>query len=301
MENTSENPAVAPEPVSDSVADPGPETIPAPAATHHPRVLWAVVASTMVSILSVCFLLKKLLEAVDWTEMAALLTVLFFIYMLILGRIWGKGAKKGLRLATGWGVNLILLSLIAVYLGSPKAALFAAAQVAMVASALHAYRGMKLGSPITLLTSGTLRGFGALIFVALTALPIPNLFADRVRRNELQAEAALEKIHQAQETYASQHSPKYAASLAELGPEPGAAFIDEHLAQGSSRGYRITLAARPAEKAEEEFSKAGYTLHARPLTYKKTGSESYFMDESGVICYTDEDRPATVNDPPVGG
>ena len=56
MENTSENPALAP--------DPAPETIPAPAATHHPRVLWAVVASTLASILSVCFLLKKLLEAV---------------------------------------------------------------------------------------------------------------------------------------------------------------------------------------------------------------------------------------------
>ncbi|MCZ6515280.1 MAG: hypothetical protein O6850_05405, partial [Acidobacteria bacterium] len=74
MENTSENPAVAPEPISDSVSDPGPETIPAPAATHHPRFLWAVVDSTMVSILSVCGVLKKLREAVDWTEMAALLT-----------------------------------------------------------------------------------------------------------------------------------------------------------------------------------------------------------------------------------
>ncbi len=292
MENTSENPALAP--------DPAPETIPAPATTHHPRVLWAVVASTLVSILSVCFLLKKLLEAVDWTEMAALLTVLFFIYLLILGRIWGKGAKKGLRLATGWGVNLILLSLIAVYLGSPLAALFAAAQVAMVASALHAYRTMKFGSPVTLLARGTLRGFGALIFVALTSLPIPNLSADRVRRNELQAVAALEKIHQAQETYASQHSQKYAASLAELGPEPGAAFIDEQLAQGSSRGYRITLAARPAEKTEEGFSQAGYTLQARPLPYRKTGSESYFTDESSVICYTDEDRPATSEDPEWG-
>ena len=291
MESTSENP--------NPVSDPTLEPIPAPAPPHGSRLTWAVMASTMVSIGSVCFLLMKLHEAVDWPEMAALLIVLFFIYLLILGRIGRKGAKKGLRLATGWGINLILVSLIAVYLGSPKAALFAAAQVAMVASALHLYHTMKLGSPVALAASGALRGFGALIFVALTSLPIPNLLADRVHRNQLQAVAALETIHQAQATYASQHSQKFAASLAELGPGGDTAIIDEQLAQGISRGYQITLAARPLN--EEENFQAGYALHARPLTYKKTGEKSYFMDESGVICSTDEDRPATADDPPVGG
>jgi len=42
-----------------------------------------------------------------------------------------------------------------------------------------------------------------------------------------------------------------------------------------------------------------FTVNARPLDYGSTGTRSFFSDESGVIRYTREDRPATVEDPPL--
>ncbi len=52
------------------------------------------------------------------------------------------------------------------------------------------------------------------------------------------------------------------------------------------------------------FSTSGdthtFTVNARPLTYGTTGTRSFFADKSLAIRYTREDRPATVEDPPVG-
>lgn len=44
-----------------------------------------------------------------------------------------------------------------------------------------------------------------------------------------------------------------------------------------------------------------YQITARPLEFGKSGSRNFFADESGVIRVTDEDRPATVNDPMLYG
>ena len=66
--------------------------------------------------------------------------------------------------------------------------------------------------------------------------------------------------------------------------------IDSVLVSGTKKGYA--------------FSTSGdadtFTASARPLTYGSTGTRSFFSDESGVIRYTREDRPATADDPPIG-
>ena len=67
------------------------------------------------------------------------------------------------------------------------------------------------------------------------------------------------------------------------------------------------LARKRLEAAVSFVSSLWYTawiraerpqLGGRPL---ETGSNSYFTDESGVIRWTSEDRPATAKDPPFGG
>ena len=61
---------------------------------------------------------------------------------------------------------------------------------------------------------------------------------------------------------------------------------------------------RSGTKDGYTFSTSGdadtFTVNARPLTYGSTGTRSFFSDETGVIRYTREDRPATVEDPPLG-
>jgi len=52
------------------------------------------------------------------------------------------------------------------------------------------------------------------------------------------------------------------------------------------------------------FSTSGdadtFTINATPMDYGSTGSRSFFSDETGVIRYTREDRPATARDKPLG-
>ena len=57
-----------------------------------------------------------------------------------------------------------------------------------------------------------------------------------------------------------------------------------------------------AERADKGCAVPGvksYTLTARPLVYYRTGTRSFFTDETGVIRMTAEDRAATADDPPL--
>lgn len=63
---------------------------------------------------------------------------------------------------------------------------------------------------------------------------------------------------------------------------------------GESRGYKYTYSPMLSDGRV-----TSYTLIARPEVYGKTGERSFFTDESGVIRYTKEDRPATPTDPKV--
>jgi len=68
-----------------------------------------------------------------------------------------------------------------------------------------------------------------------------------------------------------------------------AGHIDSVLGSGTKDGYA--------------FSTSGdantFTASASPLSFGSTGTRSFFTDESGVIRYTREDRPATVEDSPL--
>jgi hypothetical protein len=84
-------------------------------------------------------------------------------------------------------------------------------------------------------------------------------------------------------------------SLESMGPA-GSNCIDAHLASGARLGYtfRYTPGAAEASKPVTRF-----TVSARPLRYGRTGKRSFFSDESGIIRATEEQRPATADDPPV--
>jgi hypothetical protein len=58
-------------------------------------------------------------------------------------------------------------------------------------------------------------------------------------------------------------------------------------------GYRFEYSREYGEDA------AAYTITARPLDVGHTGVRSFFLDESGVVRATSEDREATVDDDPI--
>ena len=60
--------------------------------------------------------------------------------------------------------------------------------------------------------------------------------------------------------------------------------MDPCIRGGYTFGYKLT-------------SPTTYTVNARPIAWPYTGKRSFFMDQSGAVHATDENRPATAKDP----
>jgi hypothetical protein len=65
-------------------------------------------------------------------------------------------------------------------------------------------------------------------------------------------------------------------------------------ASGTCFGYRITYAAGPKFKGRIDT----YTVHADPVTPGETGTNHYFMDESGIV-RMDWQKEANSDSPPI--
>jgi len=69
-------------------------------------------------------------------------------------------------------------------------------------------------------------------------------------------------------------------------------LIDSVLGSGTKDGYIFTVST--------DAGNDSFAIYATPITYGGTGTRSFFTDETGVIRYTAEKRPATVDDTPLG-
>lgn len=126
------------------------------------------------------------------------------------------------------------------------------------------------------------------------------------RRSSPEAVAvrSLQVINTAEITYASTYGGSYSPALQALGAPPegqsphslAANLIDDFLARGRKNSYEFTYTPGTPDPSGNITR---YTLAARPLTYTRRSKRSYFSDESGVIRYTEEERGATAQDPPV--
>jgi prepilin-type N-terminal cleavage/methylation domain-containing protein len=116
------------------------------------------------------------------------------------------------------------------------------------------------------------------IIVLLAAIAIPNLLRARVNANEAAAVAALQTISSAAQSYRSAN-PAYPKTLDSLYSGITPPYIDSTLGGGEKQGYKFTL--------------DGYTntfsAEAWPVKYETTGVRSFYVDQSGVIRWTDAD------------
>ena len=79
----------------------------------------------------------------------------------------------------------------------------------------------------------------------------------------------------------------FAADLTAL---QAANLIDSVLGSGTMEAYSLSVSG----------SGIGFTVNARPLVYGKTGTRSFYSDESAVIRYTTADAAATSSDSGLG-
>ena len=91
-----------------------------------------------------------------------------------------------------------------------------------------------------------------------------------------------------QSTY-SDTTGSYAPDLEALSNE---GLIDSVLASGTQGGYTFSTSAGSDGRT--------FTVNARLVTRGERTSRSFYSDQTEVIRYTKEDRPATVDDKPLG-
>ena len=126
----------------------------------------------------------------------------------------------------------------------------------------------------------------------VAAIAIPNLLASRRAANEASAMASLRRIHSAEATYQSTRGAGKFGTLSELAAE---GLIDSKLASGTKNGYNFTV-----ELTTDEMNYPGFSVVGVPMTYRSTGTRSFFIDETGVIRAGDNSGgPSSKTDLPV--
>jgi len=225
-----------------------------------------------------------------------------FLWMLIrLMENTTTSQKRGLALAVALGpYPLIFSSFFAAesetYTWRARFTIYAVLHLLLVVSATKTYYSMtREASDRGMLSSRLVGGFFVFIFAAIL---IPHMMPpSRPARDESAAVAALRSINRAQSAYAEKHLEKgFASALPELGQGSGADVIDQDVSSGRKTHYTFAMTAGPAD-SEGRITK--YTVVARPEKFGKDGWRCFFIDESGIIRYTVEDRPPTVLDAPI--
>jgi hypothetical protein len=238
------------------------------------------------------------------------LPIFFPLWFPYIWAFWQSGPKadaerikKGIALALSWGVSLLFIScssIAAIWFYEEVdnqsvivSVVLAVVQIALIISAMKTYYSMKRES-----WDWSILGMRLWIAIPAIALVLASFqLGNEDAIYESVAVGSLRSIRIAQDEYAKAHPDKgFASSLAELGPRPGDELIDPVLSSGRKKSYIFTLnAADP----DQQGHIARYTITARPRRYTKTVRRSFFLDESGVIRYTGENRAPTSQDQPL--
>lgn len=137
-----------------------------------------------------------------------------------------------------------------------------------------------------------------LVCFFLAAVAIPSLEmptgSHRDARNEASAVGSLRMVHTAMKTYEQQHpnqpAPEKLSALGDAIPPELACPLPSCV----RNDYRFFYSPLPSDAAGLRFS-----LLARPEQYGKRGRRSFYVDQTGFIRWTGEDRACTDKDPPL--
>ncbi len=128
----------------------------------------------------------------------------------------------------------------------------------------------------------------ACLLALLFAIAAPNLLRHRMAQSEHSAPQMVRAIDLAVRAYVAEYGttpPALSSLKGRLTPAlscdaPACEFI----------GYRLRYTPSPGSPR--------YSISAQPTT-PRTGARSFYMDETGVLRYTKENRVATARDPPL--
>ena len=144
-----------------------------------------------------------------------------------------------------------------------------------------------------LAATGVVLGCMTLVGVFLYARS-DSVFDRYPRPAELSAISSVRNIVWAQFKYSETTGQgSYAPSLKELQNEGSFKYID---GSGTTGSYRFLITAGPTD---DQGKITTFRVVASPVEYGVTGWANFYSDDSGVLRYTVEDRPAWVKDSPL--
>jgi len=273
--------------------------------------LWTVRLAALMSILLLCFpSFSFLFHDLSPCEPRPLsiLPVMILPYLAILFCIglvrpsWRL--KRGLAVSIWWSTPFLVLPLVLLFfrgtqesfseavaassLGWKGAALLLGAQAGLLLGAIATYySGRRERGDWKILVPGLHVLVPVLVLLIVVGIALPPPF-DHPGPNEGSARSSVRSVVTAQITYsATTGKGSYAPDLDTLGE---ASLIDDLLASGIKDGYEFSTSSP---------TPLTITVLARPLEYGRTGCRGFFSDESNVIRWTREERPASQDDPPL--
>jgi hypothetical protein len=229
--------------------------------------------------------------------------------------LWRISLKKGLAWAvvTGgfWFGICVLVTVGDVLSGVSTGTIIwgslALSQGALAAAAIKTYYSMaREKSDRRILLNRVLLFVPYLVVLVLAAAQMPSVLQRLIwiRPGVASQVGCLRTINTVEETYRATYKKGYSPTLKALGPPPNgapvsataASLIDPVLASGQRAAYTFTYTPGPLNSVGEITT---YTLTAVPSDAGCTDWNRYFTDETGLIRATQENRPATAQDPPI--
>ncbi len=284
--------------------------VPAPA---NPRLRGVVTLASLVS--AGCIMAAasiRLSQSVEWFEGLAILFVFWLPYVFIPFRLRGEKVKSGLSLAIAMGCALFVPGVALIYhvhqwaeswwiQGTVLLALLI--QPILVAAAVRAYKSLPRERHDTrnLVVSGS---YGVLLFAMFWFTALFGNFPSPIGYNEAEAMESMRSAYMSADVYARDHEGAFPDAAATWGPdakEECRAYYEPRLASRQPEyGYVFDYHGEPSDKLVHGCRVAqSYTVTARPSVFGKSGRRSFFVDQTHVIRFTLENRPANVNDPPI--
>lgn len=245
----------------------------------------------------------------DWVESLAFLSILWLPYILIPFRLRGSRIKSGLTLAIAMGSALFVPGIVFLYYlhewersGWTQGILLLGLllQPILVAAALRAYRSLpsEAGDRRKAAVSYV---YGAFLFGLFWVEAVYGNFPGPITYKEGQAMESMRSIYMTASRYATAHQGFFPDTPTDSAPDVKAECANDRprmYDHDKIDGYIISYEAVSADKLVAGCRVASsYTATARPLTYRKTGYRSFFVDKTHIIRFTSENRAATDRDP----
>jgi type IV pilus assembly protein PilA len=126
------------------------------------------------------------------------------------------------------------------------------------------------------------------VIMILAAIAIPHFHEQLALTHETAAVEQIKTLQTMQAQYDAQFG-RYAPTLADLGPPPGAGLIPKSLADGRKTGYIFSVYG----------TTDSYSVRAIPETFGSSGRRTFYSDESHVIRQNWSAQPADLNSPEI--